>query len=109
PRDGRKRRDHPQRRRRAAQPQLGLVLPMLEDRRLRAADDRGVTVIEVVIAVVLLAASAIAVLGLVDAAGRNGYRAAQGQVLNDRLQQEVETIKRVPYDQVALTSLPAHS
>ena len=72
------------------------------------ADD-GFTVIEVMIAALLLAISAIAVFGLVDAASRNNYRSQQSQVVNDRLQQEMEKLKQVPYDQLALTSLPTHS
>src|SRR5262245_25478824 len=61
------------------------------------------------IAAVLLAITAIAVFGLVDAASRNNYRSQQSQVVNDRLQQEMEKLKQVPYNQLALTSLPAHS
>ncbi len=51
----------------------------------------------------------IAVLGLVDGASRNNFRAEQSQVVNDRLQQEMEKIKQLPYDQLALTSMPTHS
>ena len=71
--------------------------------------DDGFTVVEVVIAAVLLAITAIAVFGLVDAASRNNYRSQQSQVVNDRLQQEMERVKQVPYDQLALSSLPSHS
>ena len=74
-----------------------------------AADDGGFTVVEVLVAAVLLAITAIAVFGLVDAASRNNYRSQQSQVVNDRLQQEMEKLKQVPYDQLALTSLPTHS
>ncbi len=73
------------------------------------AADGGFTVVEVLIAAVLLAITAIAVFGLVDAASRNNYRSQQSQVENDRLQQEMEKLKQVPYDQLALTSVPAHS
>ena len=68
--------------------------------------DGGFTVVEVVIAAVLLAITAIAVFGLVDAASRNNFRSQQSQVVNDRLQQEMERVKQVPYDQLALNSLP---
>ena len=77
--------------------------------RPRPATDGGFTVVEVLIAAVLLAITAIAVFGLVDAASRNNYRSQQSQVVNDRLQQEMEKLKQVPYDQLALTSVPAHS
>jgi hypothetical protein len=72
-------------------------------------DDEGFTVVEVMVAAVLLAATGIAVFGLVDAASRNNYRAQQSQVVNDRLQLELEKLKQVPYDQLALTSAPTHS
>jgi type II secretory pathway pseudopilin PulG len=75
----------------------------------RARDDGGFTVVEVMIAALLLAITGIAVFGLVDAATRNNYRAEQSQVVNDRLQQEMEKVKQVPYDQLALASAPTHS
>jgi Tfp pilus assembly protein PilV len=71
--------------------------------------EAGFTVIEVVVAAVLLAISVLAVLGLVDAASRNNYRAEQTQVVSDRLQQEMEAIKQLPYSQVALTAGPVPS
>ena len=77
--------------------------------RVRFRDDGGFTVIEVAVAAILLSIAGIAVFGLVDAASRNNFRAQGSQVVNDRLQQEMERIKQVPYDQLALTSLPTHS
>ena len=74
-----------------------------------AANDAGFTIVEVAIAAIILVISGLAVLGLVDAASRNDYRATQSQVVNDRLQQEMEAIKQLPYKQVALTGLPTHS
>jgi hypothetical protein len=85
---------------------------MAHSRRARRSvlrDDGGFTVVEVMIAALLLAASSLAVFGLVDAASRNNYRAEQSQVVNDRLQLEMEKVKQVPYDQLALTSAPTHS
>jgi Tfp pilus assembly protein PilV len=74
-----------------------------------AANDAGFTIIEVAIAAVILTVSALAILTLVDAAGRNNFRAEQSQVVNDRLQQLMEQVKQLPYSRVALTSLPTHS
>jgi Tfp pilus assembly protein PilV len=71
--------------------------------------DTGFTVVEVVVAALLLAISTLAVLGVVDAATRNNYRVQQSQVVSDRLQQEMEAIKQLPYSQVALTAAPVHS
>jgi type II secretory pathway pseudopilin PulG len=76
--------------------------------RLRK-DTAGVTIVEVAVAAIILAISALAVLGLVDAASRNNYRAEQSQVVNDRLQQTMEQLKQLPYRQLALTALPTHS
>src|SRR5213593_2135381 len=77
--------------------------------RNRALGETGMTIVEVAIAAVILVVSGLAILGLVDAASRNDYRATQSQVVNDRLQLEMEKIKELPYDQVALTSAPANS
>jgi hypothetical protein len=72
-------------------------------------DDRGITIIEVTIAAMLLAISSLAVLGLVDAANRNNFRSEQSQIVNDILQREMEAIKQRPYFEVALSGVPASS
>lgn len=74
--------------------------------RLRIRSTDGFSVVEVVVAALLVALSALGVMGLVDTASRNNFRAEQSQVVSDRLQQEMEAIKRLPYTQVALTALP---
>jgi type II secretory pathway pseudopilin PulG len=74
-----------------------------------ATDESGMTIVEVLIAAIVLTISALAVLGLTDAATRNTYRAEQSQVVVDRLQAELEHIRQLPYDQVALTRQPSHS
>ena len=75
--------------------------------RNRTRDERGMTMIEVVVAALILIMGSLAVLTLVDTAAKSTYRAEQGQVVSDRLQQELEEIKNLPYDEVALTGLPA--
>jgi hypothetical protein len=67
----------------------------------------GLTVVEVVVAALVLMLGAMAVVTLVGAAAHNSYRSEQSQVLSDRLQQEMERIKELPYGEVALTGLPA--
>jgi hypothetical protein len=67
------------------------------------------TVAEVVIAAMILTLASLAVLSLVNTTARTNFRAEQSQVVNDRLQQEVEKIERLSYDQIALTGLPADS
>ena len=77
-------------------------------RRPLARDD-GFTIVEVLVAALIVVISGLAVLAAVDAASRNTFRAQQNQVLNDRLQSEMGKIKQLQYTQIALTSAPAHS
>jgi Tfp pilus assembly protein PilV len=77
--------------------------------RVWARRDEGITVVEVMVAALILVVSGIALLGLVDSATRNNFRAQQSQIVNDQLQQEIERIRQLPYDEVALTSTPTHS
>jgi len=72
-------------------------------------DEAGFTVVEVVIAAVILVIGGLAVFSLVSAAIGNNFRTEQSQVVSDQLQQELEKVKQLPYAQVALTSLPTHS
>lgn len=65
--------------------------------------------VEAVVAMMLLVMGALATFGLLDTAAHNTLRAQQSQVLNDRLQGEIETISQLPYNQVGLTSAPSHS
>ena len=48
-------------------------------------------------------------LSLVDASTRNTFRAEQSQVVVNQLQTEMEQIKRIPFEEVALTAAPTHS
>ena len=75
--------------------------------RLRSED--GLSIVEVLIAALLLVLGALATLGLVDTAHRQAYRSEQNQVVSDRLQAEMEAVKRLEYTTVALTSTPTHS
>ena len=67
------------------------------------------TIVEVLVASIILVLGALGVLGLVDGATRGTFRAEQSQVVSDRLQQEVEKIKQLPFRQVGLTATPAGS
>ena len=69
----------------------------------------GMTIVEVVVAGMILIVGALGVLGIVDAAGHNVFRAEQSQVVANLLQQEMEKLRQVPYSELALTSLPAHA
>ena len=67
----------------------------------------GMTIVEVMIAGLILVLGSLALLALVDTTARSTYRAEQGQVVSDRLQQEMEEIKQLPYGEIALTGLPS--
>jgi hypothetical protein len=68
----------------------------------------GMTVVEVIVAGLILVAGGLGVLGIVDAASRNTFRAEQSQVVANLLQGEMERLRQVPYEELALASLPVH-
>jgi hypothetical protein len=76
-------------------------------RRASLSGEEGMTVVEVLVAGVIMVIGGLAVLQLVDAQARNGYRAEQSQVTSNRLQEEMEKIKQLPFEQIALTGIPA--
>ena len=64
---------------------------------------------EVMVAMLVLAAGSLAILNLISSAAHSSFRNEQSQVVSDRLQQEMEKIQQLPYEQIALTGLPADS
>jgi type II secretory pathway pseudopilin PulG len=66
----------------------------------------GMTIIEVLVAGIILVIGGLGVLGIVDAATRNTFRAEQSQVVANVLQGEMEKLRQVPYAELALTELP---
>ncbi len=71
--------------------------------------EEGMTIVEVVVAGMILIVGALGVLGIVDAGSRNVFRAEQSQVMANLLQGEMEKLRQVPYDELALTSRPPHA
>ena len=69
----------------------------------------GFALIETLVAVLILAIGAMAVLGVVDTSTRNTFRAEQTQVAINRAQRELEQIRHLDYQDVALTTTPAAS
>jgi hypothetical protein len=65
------------------------------------------TVVEVVVAGVILVVGGLGVLGMVDAASRNTFRGEQSQLVNNVLQREMEELRSLPYEQLGMASLPA--
>lgn len=74
----------------------------------RSGREDGMTVIEVLVAGMILVLGALGVLGMVDAASHNSFRAEQSQAVANVLQREMEKLRQVPYKELALASLPAH-
>lgn len=70
--------------------------------------EEGMTIVEVVVAGLILVLGALGVLGIVDAASRNTFRAEQSQVVANVLQGEMEKLRQTPYAELALEQLPAH-
>ncbi len=68
----------------------------------------GMTIVEVMVAAMILIVGGLGVLGIVDAATRNTFRAEQSQVVSNVLQAEVEKLRQLPYAKLALATLPAH-
>lgn len=80
-----------------------------------AADSRfgrgeaGLTLIEVLVAALILALAAMATFGVLAAATKNAQRAKASQVALDLAQEELERLRSVPYGQLSVSSLPTHS
>jgi type II secretory pathway pseudopilin PulG len=71
------------------------------------------TLTEVVVAALVLTLGSLAVLSLLGATVKNSYRAEQSQVVNNRLQDEMEKVQQLAdndnYDRIALSQAPAPS
>ncbi|MGH2937978.1 MAG: type IV pilus modification PilV family protein [Solirubrobacterales bacterium] len=69
----------------------------------------GITIIEVVVAALVLTLGGLATFGALSAATVNNQRAQGTQVALDRAQQELEKLSALPYEQLALTEVPPSS
>jgi type II secretory pathway pseudopilin PulG len=74
-----------------------------------ARDESAFTVIEVLVAAFLLAIGIFAALNLLDVSTRATLSAQRNQIAVNRAQREIEDLRRLDYDQIALTSAPATS
>lgn len=70
--------------------------------RSRLSAERGLTIVEVMVAAMILVLGAIAIFKIVDAATRTSYRAEQSQVVSNLLQRELERVKARDPSQVAV-------
>ncbi|HEY2335391.1 MAG TPA: hypothetical protein VGH58_10340 [Solirubrobacterales bacterium] len=71
--------------------------------------EAGFTIIEVLVAALILTLSSAALFGILAAATRNGARAKSTQVALDRAQQEMEKLHSLSYSELALTVTPPPS
>jgi type II secretory pathway pseudopilin PulG len=67
------------------------------------------TIVEVVVAAVVLALGAMATFGVLSSATKNNQRAKASQVALNRAQQDIETLRSLENDQLAMTAAPSHS
>ena len=75
----------------------------------RLDSENGFTIIEVIVAALVVTLAAMATFGILSAATKNTYRAKQTQVALDRAQQELEALRGLNSNEVALTTTPLHS
>jgi hypothetical protein len=78
------------------------------DRRL-GDGEAGLTMIEVLVAAVVLMMGAAATFGVLGAATKNAQRAKASQVALDLAQEEMERLHSIPYAELALSSAPVPS
>jgi len=72
-------------------------------------EEDGLTLIEVLVASIVLALSAMATFGVLAATTRNAQRAQATQVALDKAQEEMEKLHTLSYDELALTEAPRPS
>jgi type II secretory pathway pseudopilin PulG len=70
--------------------------------------EAGFTIVEMVVAALVLSIGALTTFGLLSAATKNTQRAKATQVALNRAQQELEAMRSLTNDQLAMTVAPAH-
>lgn len=75
----------------------------------RNRSEEGLTIIEVVVASLVLALAAMATFGVLTAATKNAQRAEANQVALNKAQSELEALRSLEDGQLALTAAPPHS
>jgi type II secretory pathway pseudopilin PulG len=79
-------------------------------KRARGMDPQaGMTIIEVLVAALVLALGAAATFGVLTSASKNAQRAKSTQVALNRAQLEMETLRSLSSNQLAMTDAPNHS
>ncbi|HEX3174333.1 MAG TPA: hypothetical protein VHQ43_08975 [Solirubrobacterales bacterium] len=86
-----------------------MVRLWLNKRTDGAGSESGLTIVEVLVAAIVLVLGAAATFGILAAAARNGQRAKATQVALDLAQEELERLHGIPYENLAVSSQPKTS
>lgn len=80
-------------------------------KRLQAAarDEAGLTLVEVMVAAIVLVLGAMATFGILSTATKNAQRAKASQAVLHLAQEEMERMRSLPYGRLAISNLPATS
>jgi type II secretory pathway pseudopilin PulG len=78
------------------------------DAGARLRDEAGIGLVETLVAIIILVIGLLAVFQVFDVSTRTTFRTEQSQVATDVAQQEMERIRNLDYDQIALSSTPSH-
>ena len=76
---------------------------------LSIRSEEGFTIVEALVAAMLLVIAAAALMTTLAGARKATYRGEQSQVASDVAQREMEALRTIPYASLAMTSAPAHS
>ncbi|HET7122034.1 MAG TPA: hypothetical protein VFI17_12400 [Solirubrobacterales bacterium] len=85
------------------------MLARFDITRRLARGEEGMTLVEVLVAAIILALAAMATFGVLAAATRNAQRAQALQVAQDKAQEEIEKLHTLSYSELALSATPPHS
>jgi hypothetical protein len=77
--------------------------------RLARREEDGLTLIEVLVASIVMVLGATATFGVLAAATKNAQRAKASQVILDLAQEEMERLRSIPYSSLALSTAPGTS
>lgn len=75
----------------------------------RLRTEEGMTIVEVIVAAMVLALAAGATFGVLTSATKNAQRAKATQVAQNRAQLELETLRSLENDELAMTAAPSPS
>jgi Tfp pilus assembly protein PilV len=77
--------------------------------RRMLAGESGISMVEVLVAAVILTVAALAIATLAESADHSTFRAEEDQVAVNRLQEEMEHIRQLPFNEIALSGTPVRS